>query len=190
MRWVGSAFALWLAAMAAMTVASCSSGSGSPLGGGAFCSRAASFVRGCGFQQTANAAAAGNCEEPPDAQARCLAECFFELSCPQVVDVYCRGQFQRLLECQVGCPAATFLCADGSSVESNDRCDGFDDCADQSDEAGCPMFTCGDGTTVPESFKCDEFDDCADGSDEVGCPVEPDLEAELAADCAALGVPQ
>jgi hypothetical protein len=75
-----------------------------------------------------------------------------------------------------GCegPPEEFTCADGSGTYTDfDKCDGFDDCADASDEAdGCMTepFVCADGQELSPWSMCDGYDDCEDGADEAGCP--------------------
>jgi hypothetical protein len=57
------------------------------------------------------------------------------------------------------------------SVAADSTCDGFADCSDGSDEAGCD-FPCGSGAgspTVPYSSLCDGSADCPNGEDEDGC---------------------
>ena len=71
--------------------------------------------------------------------------------------------------CSDGAPP--FTCTSGEQVAANQRCDGMVQCADGSDEAGCPEpFTCVDGSTIPSAWLCDGFDDCPDAADEAGCP--------------------
>ncbi|XP_077517260.1 low-density lipoprotein receptor-related protein 6 isoform X3 [Amblyomma americanum] len=70
-----------------------------------------------------------------------------------------------------------FACATGGGcVPLEARCDGAADCADRSDEAGCPPgcapgaeFRCRDGGCVPKPRLCDGKADCADESDELCC---------------------
>ena len=51
------------------------------------------------------------------------------------------------------------------------RGDGVAQCADLSDEYGCPAtFTCpGSGECIAAEKRCDGVIDCADGADEAGC---------------------
>ena len=59
------------------------------------------------------------------------------------------------------------------------RCDGDNDCFDNTDESGCPPISCSSSQfkcgnlkqCIHESYKCDGIPDCDDGSDEQGCPV-------------------
>jgi hypothetical protein len=63
-----------------------------------------------------------------------------------------------------------FTCADGTQIPETWQCDEEADCADQSDEQGCPAFVCGDGSEIPISWQCDASPQCADLSDEQACP--------------------
>ncbi|XP_068629296.1 sortilin-related receptor isoform X1 [Battus philenor] len=84
-------------------------------------------------------------------------------------------------------------CDSGNCLPYWWRCDGIDDCGDNSDEIACgthyvepkPVnphdtvrqkcgknkFTCAPGTCIPLSWVCDSQEDCADGADERGCEV-------------------
>ena len=74
------------------------------------------------------------------------------------------------------CSAEQFTCGNGFCVPKLWRCDGENDCGDNSDEAGCVrkscaanMFACSDGKCIPSYWRCDFDHDCLDGSDEQGC---------------------
>uniref|UniRef100_A0A8C9SXP4 Low-density lipoprotein receptor-related protein 2 n=1 Tax=Scleropages formosus TaxID=113540 RepID=A0A8C9SXP4_SCLFO len=77
------------------------------------------------------------------------------------------------------CGANSFSCANGKCVTQNYRCDGIDDCHDNSDELHCgahnttcspTAFTCANQRCVPASWHCDGHNDCYDNSDEQNCP--------------------
>ncbi|XP_030179601.1 low-density lipoprotein receptor-related protein 2 [Lynx canadensis] len=77
------------------------------------------------------------------------------------------------------CGALSFPCSNGRCVPSHYRCDGVDDCHDNSDEHLCgkfnnscasSAFTCSHGECIPAHWKCDKQNDCVDGSDEQNCP--------------------
>ncbi|KAI1884877.1 hypothetical protein AGOR_G00214390 [Albula goreensis] len=72
------------------------------------------------------------------------------------------------------CGANSFSCANGKCVPQLYRCDGMDDCHDNSDEAGCGShtFTCANQRCVPMSWRCDGHNDCFDSSDEQNCPTQ------------------
>ncbi|KAI5929752.1 Low-density lipoprotein receptor-related protein 2 [Manis javanica] len=80
------------------------------------------------------------------------------------------------------CGSLSFPCDSGGCVPYSYRCDGINDCYDNSDEHQCgtfnnscasSAFTCGHGGgCIPASWHCDKHKDCLDGSDEQNCPTQ------------------
>nr|XP_042716703.1 low-density lipoprotein receptor-related protein 2 isoform X5 [Chrysemys picta bellii] len=79
------------------------------------------------------------------------------------------------------CGSYSFSCGNGRCVPRYYRCDGVDDCHDNSDEQNCgslnnscasSAFTCGNGQCIPGRWHCDKHNDCLDGSDEQHCPTQ------------------
>ncbi|CAF0957368.1 unnamed protein product [Adineta ricciae] len=76
------------------------------------------------------------------------------------------------------CPNGRFKCASGHCVSNTSRCDGIPQCADVSDEIGCPprgpngtycaadRFTCNNTLCINKNWVCDGDNDCHDNSDE------------------------
>ena len=77
------------------------------------------------------------------------------------------------------CHHGQFRCTNALCIPSNFYCDGYHDCADESDEANCTAIACPDnkflcprggpkGTPkcILKSQLCDGNRDCEDGSDE------------------------
>ncbi|XP_034460899.1 suppression of tumorigenicity 14a [Hippoglossus hippoglossus] len=70
------------------------------------------------------------------------------------------------------CPKE-FQCSNQRCINSDLRCDGWNDCGDMSDELKCTCKTdsinCKNGLCKPMFWKCDGVDDCGDGTDELNC---------------------
>uniref|UniRef100_A0AAQ5Z5D7 Low-density lipoprotein receptor-related protein 2 n=1 Tax=Amphiprion ocellaris TaxID=80972 RepID=A0AAQ5Z5D7_AMPOC len=86
------------------------------------------------------------------------------------------------------CQPEQFTCLNGNCISARWKCDGYNDCNDNTDEIErvcafhtcSPMdFTCDNGRCVSLSYTCDYTNDCGDNSDERGCPFptcNPDTE--------------
>ncbi|XP_056868716.1 transmembrane protease serine 7, partial [Takifugu flavidus] len=72
------------------------------------------------------------------------------------------------------CPESHFLCSTGLCVDKSRRCDGLDDCQDESDEVFCsrPTKSCGGSSPLHPLFVCNGEADCVDGRDELNCTQE------------------
>lgn len=77
------------------------------------------------------------------------------------------------------CHHAQFRCTNALCIPYNFHCDGYHDCADESDEANCTAIACPDNKflcprggsngspkCILKSQLCDGKRDCEDGSDE------------------------
>ncbi|XP_012995091.2 transmembrane protease serine 7 isoform X2 [Esox lucius] len=72
------------------------------------------------------------------------------------------------------CAEGYFLCVTGLCVEKIRRCDGVDDCQDESDEVFCstPSLNCGSSSPLHALYVCNGEVDCINGRDETNCTLE------------------
>ncbi|XP_064113054.1 low-density lipoprotein receptor-related protein 2-like isoform X2 [Macrobrachium nipponense] len=84
-----------------------------------------------------------------------------------------------------GCGQDSFVCDIDKCILESKRCDGSQDCRDNSDEEDCftattqsttsmkacgtDQWMCRDGSCIPKEYRCDIRQDCSDSSDEEGC---------------------
>ncbi|CAB3366798.1 Hypothetical predicted protein [Cloeon dipterum] len=119
------------------------------------------------------------CVAMPGHTFKCLCPDGLELSGSQC---YCPMKLKPLQNgtcpaVKYKCPVDYFRCRNGNCVPKLWRCDGDNDCSDNSDEDNCGLSTCQvnhfqckkSGKCIPSFWKCDFDLDCEDGSDEEGC---------------------
>lgn len=119
-------------------------------------------LRACGF------ASEGSLPALPLYDDACYRACFAGASCEALDAALCRTDVSLLIECDQQCAPR---CDDGALIAPHQVCNGFSDCADDSDEQGCTPYVCADGQELGSRRpRCDGWPDCADESDEEGCP--------------------
>lgn len=134
---------------------------------------------------------------PTDPTGACLPRCADHGNCP--LGWACDGLYNNKKFCQPawhpfhGLPSPNFRpsagcefvgqweCLNASAcIEAQFRCDGFNDCDDNSDENNCTttdggscvlqsQFKCANGMCTQQAWVCNSHDDCGDNSDEAGC---------------------
>lgn len=132
------------------------------------CRKIETKLRGCNMLTTGDYCLGLNNDKTMD----CTAECINELSCGELTQYSCTTDLDDWKkECLSQC-IGLWSCSSGEKILSVQKCDGFDDCSDSSDEIGCDVFLClnGEELSRPDPA-CDGFQDCTDGSDELDCPV-------------------
>ena len=75
-----------------------------------------------------------------------------------------------MIQTEVGCPDANFTCENKRCIPKTMKCDGKDDCGDNTDENDdCCEFMCNNQKCVNSNVTCNGIDDCGDFSDEIDC---------------------
>ncbi|XP_069834608.1 complement factor I [Dendropsophus ebraccatus] len=111
----------------------------------------------------------------------------------ECLQVTCRGSETALAECTITkstslqntraavscykeseeCTEKQFTCVNGKCIDSNNICNGQNDCGDLSDELCCTEckrgFHCRSDTCIPNEYRCNGVMDCISGEDEFNC---------------------
>ncbi|NXS97626.1 TMPS7 protease, partial [Jacana jacana] len=70
------------------------------------------------------------------------------------------------------CPPGHFKCSTGLCIQQRERCDGINNCFDESDELFCvvPEWNCNSSFTIQDTLlACNGVSDCENGKDEQNC---------------------
>ncbi|NWT97948.1 TMPS7 protease, partial [Urocynchramus pylzowi] len=70
------------------------------------------------------------------------------------------------------CPPGHFKCSTGLCIQQMQRCDGINNCFDESDELSCvvPEWNCNSGFAIQDNLlACNGVSDCENGKDEQNC---------------------
>jgi len=104
---------------------------------------------------------------------------FLSLGYVQVMVIWYVTEIIIFLFLDTTCSPSAFTCASQHCVPAGWRCDGHNDCFDNSDEINCPthvpgtcpanQFTCANHRCIPHTWRCDTDNDCGDSSDEADC---------------------
>ncbi|KAK0098602.1 hypothetical protein PV326_006350 [Microctonus aethiopoides] len=93
--------------------------------------------------------------------------------CPNAVQPFENSTCPRIANT---CAANQFACKIGACISELWRCDGENDCGDNSDEENCKRSTCNPASfecdndkCIPRYWLCDLDRDCRDGRDEMNC---------------------
>ena len=104
---------------------------------------------------------------------------------------YCYHQYNsHFMGRMNGLSFLIFHCANSICIRNRHRCNGIDDCGDNSDEINCTncfgsALRCPDSSCIPQSARCDGLLDCSDGSDEKNCP---SCDEKVAFQCGAINI--
>jgi hypothetical protein len=181
-KWARRMWGLLPSVVLTASIASCGDSGGSDPA--AACQGAASHARSCGLVTDGEV----RCSSNPSSVLSCESSCEASATCQEVEALLCSGSVTgSLLTCVQRC--TEFRCGNGASIALRQQCDGNNDCADGSDERGCP--TCTNGTVIRQSAICNGLPQCPDGSDEQNCPTFTcQSGATVPADARCNGIPQ
>jgi len=130
----------------------------------------------CGFYSTGHYPCQGLPTQAMPDEDTCMVTCQANATCEELENLACYWvSTGGMADCMVDCRKKfSFSCGNnGPIIPESWVCDDENDCADGSDEQGCPQgngFYCPDGEKLEIYDLCDGWEDCDDGSDEQGCP--------------------
>ena len=138
-------------------------------GGTDACQAVITKLQGCNLVQSTGSGTANCGAQTPSA---CESQCVAQSTCAELTSLFCELQPSTAFNsCLTNCENKLTQCPDNSgSYTADEKCDGFNDCANGSDETACPTFSCGNtGTKVLARNRCDGHSDCPNGEDELNC---------------------